>query len=306
MNEQRLEAYLKIIQALLNCDRGKEREILQINSGLIDAGLIKTMAGVAAMLLERGDTEAAEWLQNVAAPLASEMVNFSPVASQAYLNFLTQLLQATSDSNGDPYVVYPLLQANLEKLDRKFAQILQQWAMATLPQVKSKEAPLLAATLGTLSNLMAQFPLGDRESKLEIAIALYEIVVKIFTRDHPLEWATTQNNLGNAYRNRHEGDRTLNLEKAIAAYKAALEVYTRDAFPEDWAMVQNNLGNAYRDRIQGDKVQNLTLAIAAYKDALQVYTREAFPEKSATIQNNMAVAREHMIENHREKNLENG
>jgi predicted LPLAT superfamily acyltransferase len=45
----------------------------------------------------------------------------------------------------------------------------------------------------------------------------------------------TQNNLGEAYRNRIRGEKAENIELAIASYTAALTVYTRDAFPEKWA-----------------------------------------------------------------------
>ena len=69
----------------------------------------------------------------------------------------------------------------------------------------------------------------------------------VYTREaFPQDWAMTQNNLGNAYRDRIQGSRAENLEAAIKAYEAALTVRTREAFPQDWAMTQNNLGTAYR------------------------------------------------------------
>ncbi|GEM_PF-4953664 len=43
-----------------------------------------------------------------------------------YFNFLRQVLQATAESKGNPEVVYQLLQANLDKLDDKFAQFLRR------------------------------------------------------------------------------------------------------------------------------------------------------------------------------------
>ena len=61
----------------------------------------------------------------------------------------------------------------------------------------------------------------------------------------PLEWATTQNNLGNALSALGERESgTARLEEAVAAYRAALEERTRERVPLDWAMTQNNLGNA--------------------------------------------------------------
>jgi tetratricopeptide (TPR) repeat protein len=305
MREERLEAYLNLIQVLLSSSSGEEMEILQTNQALIDAGLVQTMEAVAAMLAERGDGDAAEWLRNVAAPMVTEMgLSSAPTVvkmiPESPLQFLTEVLQATADSNGDRKVVYPLLQANLDRLNQELAEILHGWAMAILPQVEPPEAKFIAATIGGFSNLMAQFPLGDKANNSEIAITGYEIVVTVFTREaSPDEWATTQNNLGNAYRNRIQEDladkdrlavRADNLERAIACYEQALQMYTRQAFPQDWAMTQNNLGNAYRDRIWGNRADNLERAIACYKQALEIHTREASPEEWATIQNNLALA----------------
>ncbi|MBD2744081.1 tetratricopeptide repeat protein [Coleofasciculus sp. FACHB-1120] len=306
MREERLEAYLNLIQVLLSSSSGEEMEILQTNQALIDAGLVQTMEAVAAMLADRGDGDAAEWLRNVAAPMVTEMGLLSaPTVVKRIpaspLEFLTEVLQATADSNGDRKVVYPLLQANLDQLNEKLAEILHRWAMGILPQVEPQEAKFIAATIGGFSNLMAQFPQGDKANNSEIAISGYEIVVTVFTREaSPEEWATTQNNLGNAYRNRIQDDfadkdmavRADRLERAIACYEQALQIYTRQAFPQDWAMTQNNLGNAYRDRIRGNRADNLERAIACYRQASEIYTREASPDEWATIQNNLALASE--------------
>ena len=61
----------------------------------------------------------------------------------------------------------------------------------------------------------------------------------------PLDWAMTQNNLGNALRRLGERESgTARLEEAVAAYRAALEERTRERVPLDWATTQNNLGTA--------------------------------------------------------------
>ena len=77
----------------------------------------------------------------------------------------------------------------------------------------------------------------------------YRAALEEWTRDRvPLQWATTQNNLGTALETlgaRESG--TARLEEAVAAYRAALEERTRDRVPLDWAMTQNNLGNRASD-----------------------------------------------------------
>ena len=132
-----------------------------------------------------------------------------------------------------------------------------------------------------------------------------EAALQVRTRDaFPQDWATAQNNLGEAYRNRIKGDSGENIERAIAFYEAALQVYTRPAFPEYWARSQNNLANAYSDRIQGDRGENIESAIAFFEAALQVRTRDAFPQDWAMTQNNLAVVYIDRIEGERGENIE--
>ena len=60
----------------------------------------------------------------------------------------------------------------------------------------------------------------------------------------PLDWATTQTNVGNALLALGKGSGGLKyLEQAVAAYRAVLEVYKREQVPLDWA-IQTNLGDA--------------------------------------------------------------
>ncbi|OKH58393.1 hypothetical protein NIES2130_15095, partial [Scytonema sp. HK-05] len=135
------------------------------------------------------------------------------------LEFLSQVLKATAESKGDAAVIHPLLEANIDKLDMGFTQVLQSWAMATLPDLETETAQSIAGNIGNFSNLMRDFPLGNRAENLEIAITGYEIALTVFTRERfPIKWAITQNNLGNAYSNRIRGERAENLEIAISCY----------------------------------------------------------------------------------------
>ena len=300
----RTEAYIQLIEGLLNCRSGEEAsQILNANRDLVDAGLVQTMGQVATMLQERGDQQAADLLINLASQLiealamsgnATEMAADTSSATatpEEYHNFLMQVLRAIYESKGDQQVVYPLLQGNLEKLDDNLAQVLQAWATPTLAQVEPEQAQVIAAVIVNFSNLMAQFPLGNRASNLEIAITGYETALEVYTREaFPANWAATKNNLAIVYSDRIRGERAQNLEDAIACYQAALEVYTREAFPYEWAMTQNNLAAAYRNRIRGEKAENLEEAIACYQATLEVYTREAFPQNHANTAFNLGLA----------------
>ncbi len=78
-----------------------------------------------------------------------------------------------------------------------------------------------------------EYRLGEERGdnvRLASAIAFYKKTLTIWTRDKvPLDWATTQNNLGAALQALGERESgTARLEEAIAACRAALLERTRD------------------------------------------------------------------------------
>ncbi|MBD2251167.1 CHAT domain-containing protein [Nostoc parmelioides FACHB-3921] len=314
MNEQRQQAYLNLIRSLLDSPSGEEAEILAVNQELLDAGFVQTVEEVAQMFSQQGDENTANWLQGLATQLREalnlntkvDLQSFSDEKIQTYYQFLMQVLQATADGKGDSQVVYPLLAKNTDKLDGVLAEILRRWVTKALGKVEAHEVEKLAVIIIDFSNLIQQFPLGDKASNLEIAITGYEIVLTVRTREAlPLEWAATQNNLAAAYVDRIQGDKAENIENAIAAHTAALTVYTREALPLDWAMTQYNLANAYRERIEGDKADNIENAVAASTAALSVYTREALPGDWAETQNNLGLGYKDRIKGDKADNIEN-
>ena len=133
---------------------------------------------------------------------------------------------------------------------------------------------------------------GDNYALRE-AIAIYRALMPLTQRaERPLDWATTQNNLGNALLTL--GDReigTARLEEAVAAYRAALEERTRERVPLDWAGTQMNLGNAlWRLGERESGTARLEEAVTAYRDALKECTRERVPLQWAATQNNLGLA----------------
>ena len=298
MNGERRKAYQEIIAQLLNCASDEEvQQVLNTNRGLVDAGLLQIMIQAAEGLEEEVDHNGADFLIDLACQLAATL--------DEYGNFLMEVLQAISDPIGDQGVVYLLLQRNLDKLDEFLARVLQFWWAETLAEVESEEAYYLATVIGSFSDLIQKFPLGNRLSNLEIAITGYELALTVYTREAlPQEWAMTKNNLGNAYKDRIRGDKGENIEDAIACYQDALKVRTRKALPQEWAGTKNNLGGAYWQRIRGERRKNIEDAIACYRDALQVYTREAFSQEWAMTKNNLGNAYKDRIRGERRKNIE--
>jgi tetratricopeptide (TPR) repeat protein len=221
------------------------------------------------------------------------------------VKFMCAVMQHIAGSRQNPAQVYPFFQSNLEKLNESLLEALPlvftKLTANELPKTQQNIAELFMA----FGNLIQQFSLGNRLLNLELGIAVYKSLLKIYTRrDFPQDWAMIQNNLGVAYRNRILGERATNLKQAIAAYNLALQVRTREDFPQDWAMTQNNLGAAYSERILGERATNLEQAIAAYNLALQIYTRKNFPKKWAGTQNNLGNAYRNRILGERATNLE--
>jgi CHAT domain-containing protein/Tfp pilus assembly protein PilF len=302
MDESRRQDYLNLIKVLLNCPSGDELTILRANPNLIDADLVQTMLEIAADLIVTRKLDASDFLMNVTGYLlgvysstpikrlsskdaqrAVGIGNSWAVIPEKYASFLCEVMQATLDNTRNLEGVYPLLQANLDKLDDTFAQVLREWATSLLSEVEPA-AENLAAVIGNLSFLVQQFPLGSKASNLEIAITGYEVTATVFTPEgFPEKWAKTQNNLGEAYRNRIRGDKPRNLEKAIAALQNALQVYTQKDFLQQWAMIQNNLGLVYREQGQIEQ------AVAAHEDALKGYSYQEFPEEWADTQNYLGI-----------------
>ena len=116
--------------------------------------------------------------------------------------------------------------------------------------------------------------LGERESgtaRLEEAVAAYRAALEERTRERvPLDWATTQNNLGTALRTLGERESgTARLEEAVAAYRAALEERTRERVPLDWAASFGNQGVALM--LIADRTNDVVVAETAVRQIETAY-----------------------------------
>ena len=132
--------------------------------------------------------------------------------------------------------------------------------------------------------------LAGQNDALAAGVEIYRRALADATRERvPLDWAATQNNLGNALSKLGERESgTARLEETVTAYRAALEVRTRERVPLQWATAQNNLGDALR--VLGERESStarLEEAVTAYRAALEEWTRERVPLQWATTQNNL-------------------
>jgi hypothetical protein len=80
-----------------------------------------------------------------------------------------------------------------------------------------------------------------------MAIAAYQAALRVSTeKDFPIDWATTQNNLGLLYAVIPDGNRAENLKSAKACFESALRVYTESGFPNDHRAVVEKLADVER------------------------------------------------------------
>jgi CHAT domain-containing protein len=304
MDEQRMQAYLGLIEQLLGCAQEEETALLQANAGLVDAGLLDVMEKYTAGLETQGNSNAGR-LRQFVTQLAQWLEENNP-SSSAFRHAVAlalKIMDLVWLTNGDETQVYTFFRANVGQLDEILMQALPD--LFTI-LIQKHEPSLIAAIFAKFGNLILQFPSGSRMLNVEISIVAYEQVLQVYTREAFLsDWAGNQNNLANAYLYRVRGDRSDNLEQAIRLYQQVQQFFTRDEFPQDWAMTLNNLGLAYKDLIQGKHNDNIENAITAYKQALEVYTHEAFPEEWATTQNNLANAYVAHSQGKSAENLEN-
>ncbi len=133
----------------------------------------------------------------------------------------------------------------------------------------------------------------EKSNYLEVSINAYREALRVYTlKKFPIDYASTQNNLGRIYKIlAGVKDKEENCTTAIDAFKEALKVRTYDMFPIDYAATQNNLGIAYGTLAEvKDKEENCITAIDAFKEALKVRTPEKFLIDYAATQNNLGIA----------------
>jgi tetratricopeptide (TPR) repeat protein len=147
-----------------------------------------------------------------------------------------------------------------------------------------------------LEKLAAHLGMHEGGAVLDAKVSQLEAVLTEW--ETPVEWAATQNNLGNALGRlgvREGGARGLaSLEEAVSAYRAALTVRTEKDMPAAWAMTQNNLGSALqalgRRESGAQGLASLRKAVAAYRAALTVQTERDMPAEWASTQDNLGGA----------------
>ncbi len=139
----------------------------------------------------------------------------------------------------------------------------------------------------------AEVDVEKKVLKCRAAISAFEKALKVRTRESfPMDYAMTQNNLGNAYSTLAPvREKAAHCRMAISAFEKAIKVFTLETFPMQYAMTLSNMGNAYSILADVEEPENNSrAAISAYEKALTVYTLERFPMDYAMTQNNIMAA----------------
>jgi len=171
------------------------------------------------------------------ADAARKVPEASPDIRLGYLDREAAALFQEGEERGDnPALIEAIERYGILLTLRPRDRVPLEWAMT-----QNK----LGSTLRALG--LREQALGLQEpgtAHLEEAVAAFREALKEYRRDRvPLDWARTQNRLGNALRALGERESgTVHLEEAVAVFRAALKEYRRDREPLEWAMSAGDQG----------------------------------------------------------------
>jgi hypothetical protein len=128
MNQQRLKAYLNLIQGLLSCPRGEEWILLRQYEKLVNPELVEVMEQVASNLATEGEIKAAKYLHNWAGKLHHILTESVPIANnnndktEAYLKLIQDLISCPEGSEAE------ILAAHQELIGPQLVRVMKQVA----------------------------------------------------------------------------------------------------------------------------------------------------------------------------------
>ncbi len=179
-NQESQQAYQHLIEQLLECSSTDEAlELLHTYQELVDTNLVQTLKQVSEELTHQDNWYPANLLDTIAVNLEVALSNpLSEGTPTESLVFLQNLLRATVSSQGNHQIVYPLLEANCDKLNNQFIQFLKDWGKKVIPILHPSQYRTTTLAVWYLGDLIQDFPSTDRAINLEIALVCYEIALK--------------------------------------------------------------------------------------------------------------------------------
>jgi CHAT domain-containing protein/tetratricopeptide (TPR) repeat protein len=271
MDEQRVQAYLSLIQELLECPSGEEPQILNGHLELVDEGFVQVCELVAAQLQEEGRDNQAGFLQEVAQEVAAFLQHGETGKNQqqALENFWLQLVKTERESGGDTAAVHQVMRQNMRLVVPALGDVISELMPGLLARNPGQEEEVAVLVEDTCTSIQ-QFPGGGYAEALEIAIRGYGVVLELGGYP-PEKRVPTLTNLGAAHCTQAQMgiDPTVNLASAIAVYNEAVGVGRELGLEKDLSATLTNLGIAQVTQAQMgiDPAANLERAITAYDEA---------------------------------------
>ncbi|MDT9277753.1 MAG: CHAT domain-containing protein, partial [Limnospira sp. PMC 737.11] len=293
MDEQRVQAYLSLIQEVLTCPSGEEPDILNGHLELVDEGFVQVCEQVAAQLQQAGQDNLAGFLRNVAQQVGAFLAQRGTAGNQqvALQQFWLQLLQARIQ--GGTIAVHQVMRQNMGLIVPALGDTIAQFVQGFLAE-NPDQAEDVAGLVENTCISIRQFPYGRYAEVQEIAIRGYGVVLEL-RADNPPKRAQTLTNLGVARSTQAEMgiDLTANLERAITAIDEAAGIRRRLGLDKDLSHTLTNLGAARYTRAEMgiDPTANLERAITAYDEAAGIMRRLGLDKDLSGTLNNLGAAR---------------
>ncbi|MDT9313470.1 MAG: CHAT domain-containing protein, partial [Limnospira sp. Paracas R14] len=250
MDEQRSQAYLSLIQELLECPGGEENDVLNGHRELVDEGFVQVCELVAAQLQQAGQENNAGFLRNVAQQVGAYLAQQGTGGNQqaALGQFWQQMLQA--QIQGDTAAVHQVMRQNMGLIVPNLGDVIAQFVQGVLAQ-NPGQAEGVAGLVENTCISIRQFPYGRYAEALEIAIRGYGVVLDLGIYS-PEGRAQTLNNLGVARLTQAEMgiNPAAHLERAITAYDEAAGIMRRLGLDKDLSSTLTNLGVARRTQAE--------------------------------------------------------
>ncbi len=216
MNSERQQAYLNLINQLLNSPSGEEAEVLKTHPELLDDGLVAAMLEVIDHLREQGELNSANWLKD-----------FAGLLGKVDGDFLAGIaLKAEADRLFE--------QGNQQYAISQFREALESWeqALTIYREIGYRQGE--ANSLGNLGN--AYDSLGQYHRAIDFHQQSLEIQGEIGYRQGE---AASLGNLGNAYQSLGQ------YHRAIDFHEQSLEIQGEIGNRVGEANSLCGLGNAY-------------------------------------------------------------
>jgi tetratricopeptide (TPR) repeat protein len=338
MNEERFEAYLGLIQKLLNCHKGQELALLQRHQSLVDHQFVQVMEQIAAQMAAEGKADTATFLQSWAEELRNalaEPATDRPTSEQgdrdeAYMNLIKELLSCRKGAESE------ILKANEHLVDRGLVQQMQRVAAMLSEKGDESDANFLLGLAQQLSEALSFVPntqlvflqrvlhlIQESSGNAEVVLPLLQEHANQLDETFPhllqtwaeqtfaiadpkeaLKLAADLVIFGDLIQLLPQGNPSVYEEIALTSYRLALPLFPLEKFPNQWAIIHKRMGETYSQHRGSNQAANIETAIQCFQNALKVYTPSDFPEEWARVQKDLGEAYHSRIKGDRTENLE--